>query len=229
MNFSSTDGSSSYKEKGIREKSCNHRSILPFPISQCTNLPIHSSIHPSTSPQPLHSPKICSRSLEKELHSEDVQRHHNCTCLPRLSGDTGWLWSLSVWLTCVPILLLSLSPLSWDSFLTSAAQTHPIRSLLHCSSLPDGLAVLPEILSHTVFYQSHSKSSSLTRAREKLWLIRLCSPLASFMKAEATMGRVVIKTHTQSKCLIPLKIHNRCLEFNLCISRAQLVLFLVFI
>ena len=37
------------------------------------------------------------------------------------------------------------------------------------------------------------------------------------------MGRVVIKTHTQSKCLIPLKIHNRCLEFDLCISRAQLV------
>lgn len=105
----------------------------------------------------------------------------------------------------------------------------PICSLLHCPSPPDGPAVLPEVLRHTVFYQSHNKSSSLTRPREKLWLTRLCSPLASFMKAEATMGRAVIKTHTQSKCLILLKIHNRCLEFNLCISRVKLVLFLVLI
>lgn len=145
-------------------------------------------------------------------------------CLGTLAGCGHWMCDWCVCLSCFYHCHFChetlFSPLQLKPTPSAVSSTVPHLSI-------DWLSFLRSWV--TVFYQSHSKSSSLTRAREKLWLIHLCSPLASFMKAEATMGRVVIKTHTQSKCLIPLKIHNRCLEFDLCISRAQLVLFLLLI
>lgn len=69
LNFSSTDGNSSYTEQGMEEKSCDHRIILLFSVNQLINLPI---IHPTTHlPNHClpHSKKICNQSLQNKLHS----------------------------------------------------------------------------------------------------------------------------------------------------------------
>lgn len=83
LNFSSIDENSSYREKGMEEKSCNHRPILLFPVNQLANLSI---IHPFT-----HLPICCINKIFVIKTTEWTQfslRHSKASkfhCIPLLS------------------------------------------------------------------------------------------------------------------------------------------------
>lgn len=140
------------------------------------------------------------------------------------------LRSMSVWLVSVCLCfcfhyqlccesLFPTSVLKTSTPLWESSQTQPLpQSPLHCPALPIGLTVSLELLCHVTFHESCIKSTSLTRAKVRLWLIYLHSPFTSFLKAEAIMGRAVINTYTHTENVWYPSKYSRDVWNSICTS-----------